>query len=92
MCVPACQCLWFISQCTQLLDLTSSTTINLTTHNCACGLIFSLQDEWTALALASMAGHIECVKVLLDRGAQHNHQNKVSAVKDWIRAFGKVWW
>ena len=29
---------------------------------------------------ASGAGHVECVKVLLDKGAQANFQNKVSAV------------
>ena len=41
---------------------------------------FSLQDGWTALMKASKAGHIECVKVLLDRGAEVNMQNKVSGV------------
>ena len=29
---------------------------------------------------ASCGGHVLCVKILLDRGAQANHQNKVSAV------------
>ena len=37
----------------------------------------SLQDGWTALMMASQAGHIECVKVLLDKGAEVNMQNKV---------------
>ena len=40
---------------------------------------------------ASAAGHIECVKVLLDKGAQANHLNKVGTVQDGYRAFGKVW-
>ena len=31
---------------------------------------------------ASAAGHAECVKVLLDKGAQANLQDKVSAVPD----------
>ena len=37
------------------------------------------QDGWTALMRASLLGHMECVKVLLDRGADVNMQNKVSA-------------
>ena len=40
----------------------------------------SLQDGWTALMMASEAGHMECVKVLLDKGAEVNKQNKVSDV------------
>ena len=42
----------------------------------------SFQDGWTALMVASGAGHMECVKVLLGRGAQVNMQDEVSAVKD----------
>ena len=30
--------------------------------------------------MASKAGHIECVQVLLDKGAEDNMQNKVSSV------------
>ena len=37
------------------------------------------QNEWTAPMMASGKGHIECVKVLLDRGAEVNMQDKVSA-------------
>ena len=37
------------------------------------------QSGWTALMKASESGHMECVKVLLDRGADVNMQNKVSA-------------
>ena len=33
----------------------------------------------TALMKASFSGHGECVKVLLDRGAEVNMQDKVSA-------------
>ena len=40
----------------------------------------SLQDGWTALMKASQAGHMECVQVLLDKGADVNMQNKVSGV------------
>ena len=40
----------------------------------------SLQDGWTALMKASEAGAVECVNVLLDKGAQVNMQDKVSGV------------
>ena len=40
----------------------------------------SLQDGQTALIKASEAGKVECVKVLLDRGAEINMQEKVSGV------------
>ena len=40
----------------------------------------SLQYGETALMLASQAGHMECVQVLLDKGAKVNMQNKVSCV------------
>ena len=40
----------------------------------------SLQDGWTALMWASYKGHLDCVKNLLDKGAEVNMQNKVSAV------------
>ena len=40
----------------------------------------SFQDGWTALMRASWSGHVEPVKVLLDRGADVNKQNKVSVV------------
>ena len=44
--------------------------------------LLSLQVPWTPLMWASYNGHTECVKVLLERGAQVNMQNEVSAVKD----------
>ena len=40
----------------------------------------SLQDGQTALMKASEAGQVECVKVLLDRGAEVNMQDKVIGV------------
>ena len=40
----------------------------------------SLQDGRTALMKDSEAGQVECVKVLLDRGAEVNMQNKVIGV------------
>ena len=40
----------------------------------------SLQSGETALMKASRAGHMECVKVLLDKGAKVNIQGKVSGV------------
>ena len=47
-----------------------------------CPMHLSLQVPWTPLMWASRNGHTECVKVLLERGAQVNMQDKVSAVKD----------
>ena len=47
-----------------------------------CDMAFSLQDGLTPLIGASLASHIECVNVLLDKGAQVNLQDKVSAVPD----------
>ena len=39
----------------------------------------SFQHGGTALIWASGSGHMECVKVLLDRGADVNMQDNVSA-------------
>ena len=49
-------------------------------------MVSSLQFGLTALTGASIAGHLECIKLLLDRGAQANLQNKVSAVPDQTNA------
>ena len=40
----------------------------------------SLQDGGTALMMASLAGHMESVQVLLDKGADVNKQTRVSGV------------
>ena len=40
----------------------------------------SLQKGWTALMMASKAGHIECVQVLLDKDADVNMQTWVCGV------------
>ena len=37
------------------------------------------QDERTALMLASIEGKVECMRILLERGAQANTQAKVSS-------------
>ena len=42
----------------------------------------SLQDGDTPLMVASREGRYRCVQLLLDRGAQVNHQNKVSEFWD----------
>ena len=39
-----------------------------------------LQSEQTALMKASFGGHVECVKLLLEKGADVNHKDEVSAV------------
>ena len=43
----------------------------------ACDIIFSLQGGMTPLIWAALAGHVECVNVLMGRGAQAHHQDKV---------------
>ena len=40
----------------------------------------SLQEGVTALMRASVAGHMECVQMLLDKGADVNMQSIVSGV------------
>ena len=41
-------------------------------------MYLSLQDGVAALMKASVAGNVVCVKMLLDKGAQVNVQDKVS--------------
>ena len=48
-----------------------------------------LQDGNTPLIAALVAGHVECVKLLLAKGAQANHQEKVGSVQGWIQGFWK---
>ena len=65
-----------------------STPIFVIVHACTSTFDFvlivtsSLQDGRTALMWASGRGHVECVKVLLDKGAQANQRDKVSAIPD----------
>ena len=40
----------------------------------------SLQYEGTALMMASQAGHMKCVQVLLDKGSKVNIHDEVSGV------------
>ena len=47
-----------------------------------CDMHLSLQDGDTPLMVATHEGHVGCVQLLLDRGAQIDHQNKVSAFWD----------
>ena len=37
------------------------------------------QDGWTALMCASEKGEVECMRIMLERGAQTNTQDKVSS-------------
>ena len=50
-----------------------------------CDVAFYLQDGRTPLRAASAAGHIDCVKLLLDGGTQANHHDEVGAVQGWIQ-------
>ena len=53
------------------------TLVVLHTNDAVC--MCYLQYGHTPLILASDGGHVECVKLLLDRGAEANQQNKVSS-------------
>ena len=60
-----------------------------------CDMHLSLQGGNTPLMWASRGGHDRCVQLLLDRGAEINHQDKVSAFRDqpsvgsqWCRKCG----
>ena len=39
------------------------------------------QDGWTALIWASVKRKVECMRILLERGAQANTQDKVSSFR-----------
>ena len=43
-------------------------------------MYLSLQNGRTPLMVASGGGHVECVKLLLDKGAQVNHCTVVSTI------------
>lgn len=45
-------------------------------------MLLSLKNGRTPLMVASRVGHLTCVQLLLDWGAQVNHQDQVSAVLD----------
>ena len=46
---------------------------------CSVYMYFSLQYGETALMMASSDGHVECIKLLLDKGASADHLDEVSA-------------
>ena len=60
-------------------------------HGKPCDMFLSLQDGWTPLMGASGAGHVEFVKVLLDRGALVNLQDNVSAVANQATLYVSCW-
>ena len=51
---------------------------------CNVYMYFSLKSGVTALQIASSGGHVEYVKLLLDKGANIDLQDKVSAVSQSI--------
>ena len=44
-------------------------------------VVSDIQDGWTSLMWASKGGHVECVKMLLEGGAQANQQKNVSGYR-----------
>ena len=49
---------------------------------CVCNSIdvsLSLQDGWSPLLEAASWGNVQCLQLLLDRGAYVSHQDKVSS-------------
>ena len=47
-------------------------------------ILLSLQFGQTALMEASSRGHVDCVKLLLEKGADVNHKDGVSAVSQSV--------
>ena len=47
-------------------------------------ILLYLQYGQTALMKASSGGHVECVKLLLETGADVNHKDEVSAVSQSV--------
>ena len=47
----------------------------------------TLQNGWTALMKASSKGHVECVNLLLNKGASVNLLDEVSAVSHQVLSF-----
>ena len=59
---------------------------NAKSGNDAHNIFFALQNGHTPLMRASLGGNAECAKLLLDRGAQINLQDKVSECLRWDQA------
>ena len=47
-------------------------------------ILLYLQNEQTAMMKASHGGHVECVKLLLEKDADVNHEDWVSAVSQSV--------
>ena len=45
------------------------------------GIHFLLQGSWSSLMRASYKGHVECIRILLEGGAQANQHDKVSGYR-----------
>ncbi len=52
----------------------------------------TLQDGWTALISAAYKGHADCLRLLLDAGADMNAKNRVRAVGPALSAVGRMPW
>ena len=75
--VCECPCILSYLQCVILF--VSITLILAVLHD---DMLLSLQNKKTALIMAVERGHLECVIVLLNGGAEVNVQSKVSVVSD----------
>ena len=50
-------------------------------------VLFTLQDGWSPLMIASQHGHYEITRLLIGRGANLNSQNKVSVTVNKIATY-----
>ena len=63
-----------------MFTVTLCTLVESVSDNDGTRMNASLQNGWTALRAASIAGNVQCLRMLLDRCADVNMQDKVSGV------------
>jgi hypothetical protein len=60
---------------------------NVAMYACECMWAMAGQRGATALIFAAVTGHADCVRLLLDAGADKNAKDKVRASRFCMRAF-----